>query len=169
MKLRVYDAFSKKRIIFIVLMILWMAVIFGLSARDADQSTKDSDFVGMVVGHVLHPDFDEWSTEDQTAYVEQVEYVVRKAAHATEYVVLGILCMGAAGIDWPMQKRGFLSWSVATVYATTDEFHQLFVPGRSGQLTDVCIDSLGSVVGIVVVILVLNVHKRWMTRGSDLQ
>ncbi|UYJ41604.1 MAG: VanZ family protein [Lachnospiraceae bacterium] len=36
------------------------------------------------------------------------------------------------------------SWMIAVLYACTDEYHQLFVPGRSGQLRDVMIDAVGA-------------------------
>ena len=46
------------------------------------------------------------------------------------------------------------AWGTATVYAATDEFHQLFVPGRSGQVKDVLLDSCGAAVGVLILMLV---------------
>ena len=48
---------------------------------------------------------------------------------------------------------------VAVAYAVTDEVHQLFVPGRSGRITDVLIDGAGAVVGGIVVRLLMRLHK----------
>jgi len=51
-------------------------------------------------------------------------------------------------------KRGFnlILWSevVAVLYAVTDEFHQLFISGRSAQVTDVLIDGIGAFIGCLV-------------------
>lgn len=41
-----------------------------------------------------------------------------------------------------------VAWLIATAYAATDEVHQLFVPGRGGQVTDVLLDSAGALLGV---------------------
>ena len=47
-----------------------------------------------------------------------------------------------------------IAWGISTAYAATDEFHQIFVPGRAGMLTDVMIDSSGALAGILLAALV---------------
>lgn len=59
-----------RRIIFTILSILWMLVIFFMSARDADTSTEDSHFVGMAVGNMIYDDFDTWTKEEQLAFAD---------------------------------------------------------------------------------------------------
>ena len=44
-------------------------------------------------------------------------------------------------------------------YACTDEFHQLFVPGRSGQITDVMIDTLGGSIGVLIISVITLIKK----------
>ena len=44
----------------------------------------------------------------------------------------------------------FSAWLTASAYAATDEFHQLFVPGRSGQISDVILDSAGAALGVLL-------------------
>ena len=51
-----------------------------------------------------------------------------------------------------------------TLYATTDEIHQLLVPGRSGQAADVILDSLGAPTGITLALLALHAIRRRNTR-----
>ena len=56
---------------------------------------------------------------------------------------------------------------MGSAYAATDEFHQLFVPGRSGQMTDVMIDSVGCLIGCLVTCLILHLvrkHASFQTR-----
>ncbi|WP_165044636.1 VanZ family protein [Adlercreutzia sp. ZJ138] len=47
-------------------------------------------------------------------------------------------------------RIALLSWAASTLYAATDEFHQMFVPGRACMATDVLIDSTGAVVGVAL-------------------
>ena len=46
------------------------------------------------------------------------------------------------------------------LYACTDEIHQLFVPGRSGMIRDVFIDSIGGIIGISIISIYENIKKR---------
>jgi VanZ family protein len=71
------------------------------------------------------------------------DLVVRKAAHLTEYAILGALLVRAL-------NRPAAAAALAIAYAATDELHQHFVPGRTGAVVDVLIDAVGVVVGIVL-------------------
>lgn len=53
-----------------------------------------------------------------------------------------------------------LSWAFCILYAASDEFHQLFVPGRAGLITDVCIDSAGALLGILLFLGALRLISR---------
>ena len=53
-------------------------------------------------------------------------------------------------------------WGFSTLYAVTDEMHQLLIEGRSGQWTDVLIDSAGALTGVLIIALVL-----WMVRKRN--
>ena len=53
-----------------------------------------------------------------------------------------------------------LSWTFCILYAASDEFHQLFVPGRAGLITDVCIDSAGALLGILLFLAALRLTSR---------
>ncbi|HAA73578.1 TPA: hypothetical protein DCE37_00445 [Candidatus Latescibacteria bacterium] len=106
-----------------VLAVLWMALIFALSsAWFAPKMSFDAtlDFFG------------------------QVNYVVRKMAHAGEFGVLTWLWFRALYPDPLNLDRGRLySGLIALVYAASDEYHQTFVPLRSGKATDVLFDAAG--------------------------
>ena len=155
---------SKQVIIFRVLVILWMIVIFLFSAADGDESSKTSGWVGRLIGSVFHSDFEEWSEEEQAAYAEKIEYPIRKAAHATEYAVLALLFFGA--LTFRGKKRYLFSWSLAVIYACTDEFHQLFVPGRAGRLFDVGVDSLGAAAGLLIL---AGCRVLWLRRKKPME
>jgi VanZ family protein len=69
--------------------------------------------------------------------------ILRKAAHVTEYAVLGGLLYRAVG-------REPLALAVGIAYAATDELHQYFVRGRHASPVDVAIDALGVAVGMLL-------------------
>jgi VanZ family protein len=71
------------------------------------------------------------------------DLVLRKLAHTTEYAILGALLVRATG-------RTGIAFALGVLYAITDEFHQVFVPGRHGAPVDVVIDAVGVAVGIAL-------------------
>ncbi len=143
----------------------WMCLIFSFSARPAEESAEDSHRIGYLAGTIIYSDFEDWSVAEKETFAEKVDHPIRKTAHATEYAILGILiCL--TGITWIHSKKTgdnhlftgskvwLISWFLTTIYAATDEFHQLFVPGRSGQISDVVLDSFGAAIGVLLVLLV---------------
>lgn len=147
--------------IFLILAVLWMAVIFSFSARPAEQSTGDSRWAGHMIGQLFVPGFGDWSDKEQEAFAEKVDYPVRKTAHAMEYAVLGLLTAGAYIRRGTSIRKGILvPWGIATLYAASDEFHQLFVPGRSGQVSDVVLDSAGVLAGVLLLAGIRRARNR---------
>jgi VanZ family protein len=71
------------------------------------------------------------------------DLILRKAAHLTEYAILGALVLRAVGQALP-------AFLIAVAYAATDEVHQHFVRGRHASPIDVLIDSVGIAAGILV-------------------
>ena len=147
--------------IFLILAVLWMVVIFSFSARPAEQSTGDSRWAGHMIGQLFVPGFGDWSDKEQEAFAEKVDYPVRKTAHAMEYAVLGLLTAGAYIRRGTSIRKGILvPWGIATLYAASDEFHQLFVPGRSGQVSDVVLDSAGVLAGVLLLAGIRRARNR---------
>lgn len=146
---------DKRKTIFICLSLVWMGVIFAFSSRDGDESTRDSNEVGYFIGRLVISDFEDKTPEEQLSFAEKIDHGVRKTAHATEYAVLAMLLCGVfLAVD--DRRKWYLSWIIATMYAATDEFHQIFVPGRDGNVVDVCIDSAGALAGCIIIICILN-------------
>lgn len=146
--------------IFLILAILWMAIIFSFSAKDADESTKESNAVGMFLGSIVYSDFEEWTEEEQQAFAEKWDHPVRKCAHMTEYAILGYFLIGA-GYDGREKCRRVVgrSLGIAAFYAATDEIHQYFVPGRACMFTDVCIDSVGALLGGLFATVIMTLFE----------
>ncbi len=84
-----------------------------------------------------------------------LDFLIRKNAHFMAYFILGVLTLLAL-VQSEARKPANLALLICMIYAMTDEFHQLFVLGRSGQFRDVLIDAAGAVLGILLTSLVIN-------------
>ena len=76
------------------------------------------------------------------------EYLLRKLAHFGEYLLLGLLLYALLRRRFSPVAAAGLALVLAAAFACTDEWHQLSVPGRDGNLRDVLIDSAGAVAGV---------------------
>jgi VanZ family protein len=79
------------------------------------------------------------------------DLILRKLAHMTEYAILFLLFwrgLGQSG-TFSVKKRLLTAFVLTILYAASDEYHQTFVPGRCGNLTDTLIDSIGAVLGLI--------------------
>ena len=136
-------------------MLLVMAGIFLFSSQPGDASSQvSSGFLRFLLG--IPPV--RWVLEE-TPVLDILP--IRKWGHFTIYLALGFASFGwvrrRTGKRW---LRPALAWGIGTLYACTDEFHQLFVPGRSGQWSDVLLDSLGCAVGVLLCTLVFLLVRR---------
>ena len=145
----------KKGITFFVL-IFWMAVIFYFSAQTGGKSSDISQSVGYRIAESISNCFhQDKTTEELSQQAEQMQLVIRKGAHMTEYAILAIFTLlHICCYRGKPKKFWWWSWGFCILYAATDEIHQLFVPGREGRFLDVCIDSIGSLIGILLFMLV---------------
>lgn len=150
-----------RKIIIPAFTLLWMIVIFWFSSAPADESSQMSLSVGQLAARIFVADYEDWSLEEQNAFAERIDYPVRKIAHAGEYAVLGMLMLGTVSeyLTWNRIRKGHAAWILTVLYAAMDEFHQLFVAGRSGQVTDVLLDSVGAAAGILLCMTIM-----WLVR-----
>ena len=138
---------NKKQIIYMLALIIWMAIVFIFSNQPADVSSKASGGITEKVVHAITKD-NKKITQTQR---EQIETIIRKCAHFTLYLIGGILTTNLLSTTKVKDKHIILYAIVfCFVYAITDEVHQLFVPGRSGELRDVIIDTLGATTGTML-------------------
>ena len=124
-----------------LLVILWAALIF--SASGDKKSVQHSS-------RIIEP-FVRWlipGISDEA--VRTTVLVVRKCAHVTEFAIFTLLLQRAAkGTLWKIDARWNwkavkFAFAASVLFATSDEIHQCFVPGRQGAVMDVVIDSSGA-------------------------
>ena len=145
------------RILTTALTICVMAMIFALSTQNADRSDRTSGIFTRVVIDTAYPDFEELPEPEQEEVYNVIQHLVRKTAHFTEYALLGLLLRFCLQSWIGNKKRHLLpvSWMIGTLYAVTDELHQLLTDGRAGQWTDVVLDSSGVLTGAVIASVVV--------------
>lgn len=133
------------RVLKIILLILWMMIIFAFSNQKAvDSSNLSSGLIDRTVVKVYKVFYGDISKEKEEVIIEKYSYPIRKLAHYSLYFILGILSFLVI-VDYKNNKKLILySMFICFLYACTDEFHQLFIDGRSAEIKDVLIDSFGS-------------------------
>lgn len=138
-----------------------MYLIFAQSAKTAVQSTEVSSSFITATLSFLFKDFKEMSIEEQLIIVKSLTRLVRKLAHFTVYFCLGATSFSAlCTYDLKRYTKMFTAFGISFYYAVSDEIHQIFVPGRAGRVGDVLIDSLGTVCGIALVIVMISLYKK---------
>ena len=164
-----------KRIFHIVLTVAIMGFIFLQSAMPDYASAQESGFFVNVAENVLN------AITGKELNLDSLSFVIRKLAHFTEYAVFGcslLLTTGDLIRSYKSRVEGLkaepvtpnppafyiksvlISWAIGTLYAVTDEFHQYFVPGRSCEVRDMILDSLGLATGIVILSLIYTRIKK---------
>ena len=133
--------------------ILMMLVIYSFSAQTGEVSGELSYKISYQIvetkNEVLGTNK---SYEELDAEADSIHYYVRKAAHMTEYFAL------AVAVSFPLYVYGvrgiwlvLLAGAICVGFAGLDEYHQSFVANRGPSVKDVCIDSIGAGVGILLV------------------
>ncbi len=127
-------------------------MIFVFSSDTGEESTNVSMplTIHMVEkwNDLFHLDWDE---EHILEVAEHTEFYIRKLGHMSEYALLAISVMTACLVSICISgKQLVFTFLFCVFYACTDEFHQLFVPQRSGRGWDVLIDSAGVFFGILL-------------------
>lgn len=135
-----------KKIISFIVLILWMIVIFSFSSADANKSTGTSDKVITTMIEIKDKiTNNETPNNEKEIIVKNSSFYIRKIAHITEYLILGFLMFNL--LKQYSVTNIYYAIGLSILYSCTDEFHQLFISGRSGSIRDVLIDSIGILIG----------------------
>ncbi|MEY3442787.1 MAG: hypothetical protein RLZZ519_1068 [Bacteroidota bacterium] len=125
--------------------IVWMGMIFSFSNQPGGGSGALSRLIMSYLAKV-GIDFQAW-------FGEHAVWVLRKCAHFTEYMILFFLLMLAFSVRWERKTARWCALLGTFLYAASDEFHQLFIPGRVGDPLDVMIDTSGGLFGLILISL----------------
>lgn len=153
---------SKRRlfVIYWLPVIVCMAVIFGGSG-----DTLSVQHTSRIIGPLLHWLFPNINPE----LADRIILFVRKCGHLSEFGLLALLLWRALvkpalhrplGWHWADARLAFL---LAVLYASSDEFHQCFVPSREGAVRDVIVDTIGATAALFLLWFVGRWRKWWQT------
>lgn len=135
---------KNKKQLWIILTTLWTIIIFAFSLQPGSTS---SNLSGSVLTKILA-----WFAPDILSDAEKLylwHSILRKCAHFAEYFVLGTFSINMFR-EMGMKRKAWLAAMFCLLIAGLDETLQLFVPGRSGRILDVLIDSSGAVCAICI-------------------
>lgn len=145
------------RAIIILLLIGTFIIIFGFSNQDGEKSGSISEKVTKWIVDI-NPITKNLPEEEKQIEVENMHTFIRKLAHFSIYTVIGILLMSLCmTYRLKMKNKFIISLLSGFIYASTDEIHQLFIKGRSGQISDVLLDTAGVIMGIFIVFLISRI------------
>ena len=124
--------------------LIWLIMIF-VGSTDLMSAEHTSRIIGPIL-RWLHPGI-------SPARIEQVQFVIRKTAHVSEYAVLSLLIFRALA-NTTRQARlagaALITLLISGAFAASDEFHQSFVPSRTSSVRDVMIDITGAIFGMMI-------------------
>lgn len=147
------------RITMLILLGLTFISIFNFSNQDGQASSGLSKKVARKIVDVF-PYTKNLSEKTKNKIVEKTQPIIRKGAHLSIYTLVGIFIMSFISTYKIHLKYKFLiSILVGLVYASSDEIHQSFIPGRTASIIDVGIDTLGVTLGIILVLIIISVYK----------
>ena len=155
--------------IFSILGVVFLSCfIFYMSSKTANASNEISTSFLDGVLELLFKNYKSLPDEEKIIIIQNYHFFIRKLAHFSEFALLGIFSYFFLSTFDRIKNflAGVIAWCYVTLFAVSDEIHQLFVEGRSGKVTDVIIDSFGGAVGILFIILI--VYKIHLFREAKL-
>ena len=152
---------NKKKIKYVkcIIAIICCIIIFIFSAVPATASTKQSK--GLTYNVIKLLNGNKLSERDLEKLTKKINPVIRKIAHFSIYMILAIftymfieeLNIKSKSEKERLRKNIIYTCIFCIIYAVFDEIHQIYVPGRTGKAIDVIIDTLGSCMGIAILLL----------------
>lgn len=150
------------RIVLVLIILFWMSTIFGFSAETGTQSQGLSDKITVRAVYIIEPEYSSLDEASREELFNKISFFVRKTGHFSEYGILAVLILILLLTFEKVRKteKRIIMGAAATdlicmIYASTDEFHQTFVDGRSGKPADVLIDTSGAVFATIILCLII--------------
>lgn len=127
--------------------VLWMTLLFGASTEMG--APRRTSRILVPVLRWLVPDI-------SPAALNRAQFAMRKTGHAVGYAMLAALIWRARRLSRPegetpcFRRDAIFAFTLAVLYAATDEWHQTFTASRQGSLADVALDASGAAAGLAL-------------------
>ena len=146
---------KKTRILFLVLSVLWTVFIFSNSMATAEQSSEKSGTIVTFLLNFINID------------ASLLTLIIRKLGHFLEFFVQGIFIGSFFLMSNAYTKNIIYVMFFGLLTGVTDEFIQLFSPGRSGMIQDVLIDFSGTITAVLVCLIIYLIYKKKYTKSHQ--
>ena len=140
-----------RKVLWLLVLIAYTMFIFANSMTPAVESSRQSGYVLGGVQRML--------ASLGVGEIGITEHIIRKLAHFTEYAGLGLLLCQAVKGFFSGRERRYVTALLGCFIPFADETIQLFVEGRSGQISDVWLDMSGVLFGTLLWYLVQRRRK----------
>lgn len=148
-----------KKIIYLVLVLIWMLTVFLFSSQNGEESQSTSGKITRVIVEIFTYNSNITESE-KLELIEKIDYYIRKLAHFSIYALGGILIYNYINTyNINRKKVVLISILIGVIYAISDESHQYFTVGRSARILDIFIDSFGIVTGVIIISIVKKVKR----------
>lgn len=137
-----------------LLVVVIAAVIFFMSSRNANELNHETGIVSAIKTWLMQ----------QTNMLFGHSVDVSPIGHFTEFCLLGAALANALRWHLPLQKSAGAAIILGSLYGVTDEIHQIFVPGRSCDPADWLVDTIATMVGVLIISLC--VRQRLKRQGK---
>lgn len=146
---------KKAKILFLVLSVLWTIFIFSNSIATAEQSSEKSSTIVTFLLNYINID------------MSLLTVIIRKLGHFFEFLIQGIFIGSFYLLSNNYTKNIISVLFFGLITAVTDEFIQLFSPGRSGMIQDVLIDFSGTITAVLVCLIIYLIYKKKYTKSHQ--
>lgn len=162
-----------KRIVLLALVIIYMVIIFAFSAQTGEESGDFSKGITIKLCYWFVSDFEHMSLEQQEHMVVNLHGTLRTLAHGTEFAGLAVVVfclLKTYSRIWVLPIKNLTAVALATLlssmYAVTDEIHQIFVVGRACEVFDWSVDTIGAALGATMTMLLYMCLTKWRKRNG---
>ena len=149
------------RCVLVLFLFCTFGMIFNFSNQDSEKSGSTSKKVTEAITKDVKS-IQKLNKNEKAKVIDKIEDVIRKIAHFSLYALVGYLLMALFSTYNINEKNKIISTIIiGAIYAISDEFHQSFISGRSGQVSDVFLDTLGVTVGGLFILLIIKTVKKF--------
>ncbi|MBO5089623.1 MAG: VanZ family protein [Clostridia bacterium] len=157
---------KKRTYILSVMTLLWTGFIFSMSLKVGEESGQLSGGILNIILDIISPLWENIFGPITAEGIEFFHHLIRKAAHFTEFLILGVLTYLLSLNFEKLKFKWLTALGYGTLIASLDETLQLFVEGRAGAVFDVCIDFCGAFTGIMLVALFIKIRGNFYGKGN---
>lgn len=136
----------------LILLCIYITFVFSNSLTPATLSTNNSDYVASIAGNFL-------SMMKISITFSILTFIIRKAAHLTEYFFLGVLFQTTFS-EFSKKKKIYIISLLTILIPICDELLQKITPGRSCEIRDMLLDATGIMIGLLTYHLLSQLKKK---------